>query len=138
MAVTDNCCHVRRAIEGAFVDITVVLDVHHFMMRYVTIRCLINTSKLNIRFSRYLATVLRGVKNSHYSTVAHDVVDAILKQRAQGKQKAQYWPQEEQERRLIEVYKRWSERGNVWSAASSKVSLYHLLVFPSQVCDRRP
>ena len=41
MAVTDNCCHVRRAIEGAFMDITVVLDVHNFMMRYGIIKCLI-------------------------------------------------------------------------------------------------
>jgi hypothetical protein len=82
-----------------------------------------NTSKLIHSFSRYLATVLRGVKNPLYSAVAHDLVDAILKQRAQGKQKAQYWPQAEQERRLIEVYKRWSEKGNVWSAATSKVSL---------------
>lgn len=62
--------------------------------------------------------------------MAHDIVDAILKQRAEGKkQKAQYWSREEQEQRLIEVYNRWSEKGDVWSAATSKVSLVHFLLF---------
>ena len=37
MVVTDNCCHVRRAIKEAFNDIAIVLDVHHFMRRYGTI-----------------------------------------------------------------------------------------------------
>jgi hypothetical protein len=69
--------------------------------------------------------------------VAHDLVDAILKQRAQGKRKAQYWSKEEQEQHLIETYKRWSEKGDVWSAATSKVSSFHLLATLA-FCDSRP
>lgn len=55
MAVTDNCCHVRRAIEEAFTGIAVILDVHHFMMRYGTIKCLMpyfETDSLLFQISR--------------------------------------------------------------------------------------
>lgn len=34
---------------------------------------------------------------------------------------ALYWTQNEQETRIIEVYKKWQEYGEVWSAAASKV-----------------
>lgn len=34
MAIVDNCCHVKNAIRRVFPDISVLLDVWHFMMRY--------------------------------------------------------------------------------------------------------
>ena len=41
-ATVDNCCHVRSAIERAFPDIRVLLDVWHFIVRYVKF---LNTAK---------------------------------------------------------------------------------------------
>ena len=35
IVVVDNCCHVRRAIERALPNASTVLDVWHFIMRYV-------------------------------------------------------------------------------------------------------
>lgn len=43
MVVVDNCCHVRRAIERALPNAKAVLDVWHFIMRYV-VSPFINTS----------------------------------------------------------------------------------------------
>ena len=80
--------------------------------------CCIST---DLSHRRYLATILKGVKNPHYTMVAHDVVDAILKQRAQGNEKAQYWSREEQERHLADTYEHWAKKGGVWSVATSKV-----------------
>ena len=44
MVVVDNCCHVRRAIERALPNASTVLDVWHFIMRYVISSKFINTS----------------------------------------------------------------------------------------------
>ncbi|KAI0720548.1 hypothetical protein C8T65DRAFT_567509, partial [Cerioporus squamosus] len=102
IAVVDNCCHVKAAILKVFPDIAVVLDVWHFVQRY-------------------LACVLGGTKNPRRSEVAQDITDAILKSKASDGNPATYWSQEEQERRLILAYEKWVEDGSVWSAAAEKV-----------------
>ncbi|KAH9940973.1 hypothetical protein B0H21DRAFT_697284 [Amylocystis lapponica] len=101
MVVVDNCCHVRSAIVKAFPDIKVVLDVWHFMMRY-------------------LACVINGTRNPLRSAVAQDLVDAILKSKADKHNLATYWSQAEQERRLSAAFEKWSSNGNVWAAAAAK------------------
>jgi hypothetical protein len=35
MAVVDNCCSVQNFLVRSIVGLEVVLDVYHFMMRYV-------------------------------------------------------------------------------------------------------
>ncbi|KAI0685312.1 hypothetical protein C8T65DRAFT_592488, partial [Cerioporus squamosus] len=102
IAVVDNCCHVKAAISKVFPDIAVVLDVWHFVQRY-------------------LACVLGGTKNPCRSEVAQDITNAILKSRASNGNPATYWSQEEQERRLVLAYEKWVEDGTVWSAAAEKV-----------------
>ncbi|KAI0742908.1 hypothetical protein C8Q80DRAFT_1053238, partial [Daedaleopsis nitida] len=107
VAVADNCCHVKHAIRRVFPDIAVCLDVWHFMMRYIT--CLAG-----------------GTKNMYRSQVADDLVGAILKTRAQDKAPAVYWSQEEQERRLEQVFKKWADHGDVWTVAAQKAHLEQL------------
>lgn len=76
---------------------------------------------------RYAAVVLNGVKNPHYKEVLRDIVEAIIKKRAEKGRPAEYWSQAEQETRLTEAYNKWLEQGNVWSAAAPKVSSYYAL-----------
>ncbi|TFK92385.1 hypothetical protein K466DRAFT_480676, partial [Polyporus arcularius HHB13444] len=102
IVVVDNCCHVKAAILKVFPNIAVVLDVWHFVQRY-------------------LACVLGGNKNPCRSQVGQDITDAILKARASDGNPARYWSQEEQVRRLEEAYAKWVEDGTVWSAAAEKV-----------------
>ncbi|TFK89020.1 hypothetical protein K466DRAFT_487711, partial [Polyporus arcularius HHB13444] len=101
IAVADNCCHIRNAILKVFPNITVVLDVWHFMMRYLI--CIIN-----------------GTKNPHRAEVARDLSSAILESTASGRGPAVYRSQSEQETRLQEVFDKWSAHGGVWSAAAAK------------------
>lgn len=77
----------------------------------------------HLRGSRYLATVHGGTRNASYSSVAAAFRDSILKHRAENGNPAVYRPKEEQERLLLTMYKRFEEKGGVWSAASAKVSL---------------
>ncbi|KIM49769.1 hypothetical protein M413DRAFT_59878, partial [Hebeloma cylindrosporum] len=83
-------------------SIQIVLDVYHFMMRY-------------------LGTIINGTKNPHRSEVARDIRDAILQSGSNKGSLAKYWSKEEQEKRLCATYEKWSQRGSVWSAAASKV-----------------
>ncbi|KAI0712734.1 hypothetical protein C8T65DRAFT_562727, partial [Cerioporus squamosus] len=102
MAVVDNCCHVKAAILQVFPDIAVVLDVWHFIQRY-------------------LACVLHGSKNPHRLEVGQDISDAILKSKASNGNPARYWSKAEQEERLVRAYEKWVKHGDVWSAAAEKV-----------------
>ncbi|KAL6306293.1 hypothetical protein BKA93DRAFT_816419 [Sparassis latifolia] len=94
MAVVDNCCHVSKFIQRPFLDTQVVLDVWHFIKRYLI--CIIN-----------------GTRNALYMAVASDLVNAILKTRADKHDMAVYWGQREQERRLVEAYEKWLDKGEV-------------------------
>ncbi|KAF8581977.1 hypothetical protein K439DRAFT_1647749 [Ramaria rubella] len=60
MAVVDNCCHVHAPCIATFPKIKVVLDVYHFLMRY-------------------LGAIVQGMHNPHRSAVARDITNAILK-----------------------------------------------------------
>lgn len=62
-----------------------------------------------------------GTKNPHRSEVAHDISGAILKTSAKNNVPAVYWSQEEQEIRLEQAFKKWADRGDVWTAAAQKV-----------------
>jgi len=76
---------------------------------------------------RYLTTIINGTKNPYRAQVANDISSSILKKKANGKGGiAEYWNKEEQERRLTDVYQKWSEKGHVWSAASAKVTCFIL------------
>ncbi|KAI0692731.1 hypothetical protein C8T65DRAFT_745002 [Cerioporus squamosus] len=102
IAVVDNCCHVKAVIRKVFPDIDVVLDVWHFVMRYA-------------------ACILGGMKSPYRAAVMRDITDAILKTTASNGNPAIYRSQDEQERRLVEAYTRWADKGDVWSAAAEKV-----------------
>ncbi|KAF7969565.1 hypothetical protein HWV62_26925 [Athelia sp. TMB] len=103
MIVVDNCCQVRARITRVLPDARVVLDMYHFMMRY-------------------LVVTIGGTKNPFRSEVAQDITNTILKTRAKKGASATYWGKEEQERRLIEAYDKWSKKGGVWSAAAAKIN----------------
>jgi hypothetical protein len=66
-------------------------------------------------------TVINGAKNPFRGAVAKDIVDAILYTKAGKGVSAQYRDREEQSRKLKEMYNKWHEKGNVWSAAAPKV-----------------
>ncbi|RDB21084.1 hypothetical protein Hypma_011838 [Hypsizygus marmoreus] len=102
MVTVDNCCQVRASVHQAMPHAKVMLDVYHFLMRY-------------------LAAIINGTRNPFRSMVAKDITDAILRKRSTGSSLAEYWGKEEQEKHLIEAYNKWSEKGNVWSAAAAKV-----------------
>ncbi|OBZ70680.1 hypothetical protein A0H81_09184 [Grifola frondosa] len=109
MTVVDNCCHVRNAIQQEFPEISVVLDVWHFMMRY-------------------LICISGGTKNPKQAEVVRDIVDAILKTTADKYNLAVYWSQEEQETRLIGAYEKWVRIGGVWTATTEKQRNRHTLI----------
>ncbi|KAJ7585548.1 hypothetical protein C8J56DRAFT_1087508, partial [Mycena floridula] len=102
MIVVDNCCHVRSGIQDVLPDAKVLLDVYHFLMRY-------------------LAVVLNGTKNPCRSAVAADIVSSILKTHAKGGVGATYWNQSEQGERLEKAFDKWVQHEGVWSAAATKV-----------------
>ncbi|OBZ69714.1 hypothetical protein A0H81_10073 [Grifola frondosa] len=104
MVVVDNCCHIRNAIQREFPGISVVLDVWHFMMRY-------------------LICISGGTKNPKRAEVARDIVDAILKTTADKYNLAVYWSQEEQETRLIGAYEKWVRIGGVWTRPQKRCTL---------------
>ncbi|CDO77058.1 hypothetical protein BN946_scf184455.g8 [Trametes cinnabarina] len=101
IAVSDNCCHVRKAIINVFPDAHVCLDVWHTLMRYS--QC-----------------ILGGSGNSSRTDICNDIVDAILKARADKYNTAVYWPREEQKRRLDAAFQKWAARG-MWNALAAKV-----------------
>ncbi|KAF9470175.1 hypothetical protein BDN70DRAFT_821684, partial [Pholiota conissans] len=101
--IVDNCCLVRKfVLQGIGKDTAVLLDVYHFMMRYS-------------------AAIFNGAKNPHRREVLVDVRNAIIKKPAKPNQPAEYWPQSEQERRIIEMYDKWVSHGDVWSGAAPNV-----------------
>ena len=92
----------------------------------------------------YVVVILNGTKNPYRNTVASDIKNAILKTRAEKGTPATYWSRSEQEKRLEEVYQKWSRHGGVWSAAAAKVSAcvadyghdrnLHIVSFPKGAC----
>ncbi|EGN99061.1 hypothetical protein SERLA73DRAFT_73632 [Serpula lacrymans var. lacrymans S7.3] len=83
----------------------VILDVFHMIMRY-------------------LVTIINGTNNPNRPQVAQEITDAILVTTAQHNDKtglALYRAKDDQEVRLQMVFEKWSQKGGVWSAASSKV-----------------
>ncbi|KAF9540596.1 hypothetical protein CPC08DRAFT_650852, partial [Agrocybe pediades] len=102
LVVVDNCCQVRRSIAEAIPNVLVVLDVYHFMMRY-------------------LGSILNGSRNPHRAEVAKDIRDSILESGSSKGKLAKYWTKEEQARRLSDTYDKWAQNGTVWTAATSKI-----------------
>ncbi|KAF8134715.1 hypothetical protein K438DRAFT_1475158, partial [Mycena galopus ATCC 62051] len=101
MVTVDNCCTVGNKIRTVFELIKVLLDVHHFIMRYG-------------------AGILGGAQNPRRAEILKDIRDAILKAPASKDSLAQYWSQAEQETRLAAAYDKWAQRG-VWSAAATNI-----------------
>ncbi|TFY76752.1 hypothetical protein EWM64_g7260 [Hericium alpestre] len=85
----------KWAIEKAFPDAAIGLDVHHCSQRY-------------------LATVIGATSNPYHAAVAKDLKDAILISSTDGEQTEKYWTKEEQELKLEAVYAKWAEHGSVW------------------------
>ncbi|TFY78545.1 hypothetical protein EWM64_g5465, partial [Hericium alpestre] len=100
--VTDNCCHVMRAILSVFPGAAVGLDVWHAIQRY-------------------LVSIVDAKKNPYRLVVAEELRDAILIKGASKEEPARYWTKEEQEEKLNAVYTKWARRGGVWMAAALKV-----------------
>ncbi|KAI1781762.1 hypothetical protein LXA43DRAFT_907796 [Ganoderma leucocontextum] len=99
VVVSDNCCKVEKAIKAQFLNTHVGLDIWHVLRRY-------------------MGCVLGGSKNGSRSAIGDEIASAILKTRADKYNPAVYWPREEQERRLDEVYRKWEEEG-AWTTAGA-------------------
>ncbi|KAM6489712.1 hypothetical protein JOM56_014735, partial [Amanita muscaria] len=106
MVVVDNCCHVRHAVERALPNASTVLDVWHFIMRYI-------------------ATIVSSKQSAYRARVAEEVSSCVLKSRAENGELARYWDRHEQESRLERMFAKWAAEG-VWSAAGQKVHLEQL------------
>ncbi|TCD65447.1 hypothetical protein EIP91_002660 [Steccherinum ochraceum] len=110
--ISDNCCHIERALKAVFPDILSLLDVYHFS-------------------ARYGPAISGGTKNPLYKTVLREITGAILKTRA-GEEKgkpATYWSQPEQEKRLVAVFEKYLKQGGVWSESAVKIhnqQLHHV------------
>jgi hypothetical protein len=65
-----------------------------------------------------------GARNPYRGVVAKDIINAILKEKAGNGNKAKYWDKDEQYERLTAAFNKWSVKGNIWSAAASKVGIY--------------
>ena len=61
--------------------------------------------------------------NPRRREVVGDVVDSILKTRADKDKPATYYDKEEQERRLVSMFNKYDEMGGVWTDASYTVSV---------------
>ncbi|KAJ3474041.1 hypothetical protein NLI96_g12682 [Meripilus lineatus] len=100
--VVDDCCTICGPVHAAFPEIKVLLDVFHFIVRY-------------------LVAVMNGTKNPYRSQVGAAIRDAILQVPAKDGVPAQYWDKETQEARLQAAYTKYSRLGGVWSAAAPLV-----------------
>lgn len=69
----------------------------------------------------YLVAVLQGTNNPHYSQIAKDVRDAILRKPAGNGELAKYWTKEQQEVKIEAAYTKWAAKG-AWLAAAQNVS----------------
>ncbi|KAK7055962.1 hypothetical protein R3P38DRAFT_3170627 [Favolaschia claudopus] len=101
MVTIDNCCTFGNKIREVFEAIKVLLDVHHFLMRYA-------------------AGILGGTQNPRRAEVLRDIRDSIIKERATKDTFSTYWPHAEQVVRLVAAYDKWAQKG-VWSAAASNI-----------------
>lgn len=72
--------------------------------------------------NRYNACILGGAANNSRSDISNDIVNAILKTRADKHNPAVYWSKEEQVKRLDNAFKKWAALGS-WNAAAAKVRL---------------
>ncbi|KAF8444445.1 hypothetical protein L210DRAFT_3343076, partial [Boletus edulis BED1] len=59
MMVTDNCCQVRQAVESALPEADCILNVWHFIARYV-------------------AVILNSGKNTYCAAVTADITSTVL------------------------------------------------------------
>jgi hypothetical protein len=83
---------------------------------------------------RYLIVILNGTKNPHWTEVAKDIWDAIIKKGAYKDAPSAYWRKGKQVIWLKAAYEKWSRVGTVWSAVAHKVSIiimfiYHLSIW---------
>ncbi|KAJ3817145.1 hypothetical protein F5880DRAFT_1493389 [Lentinula raphanica] len=108
MIVVDNCCAVRTKILSVFPQTHVVLDVWHFL-------------------KRYLSAVNRGAKNPCYKSVAYDITSAVLEKSALKSPTgiAVYHPQQTQIIKLEAAYQKWAKM-NIWNASGAGVCLTSL------------
>ncbi|KAF8546806.1 hypothetical protein OG21DRAFT_1479620 [Imleria badia] len=108
MMVTNNCCQVRRAVESALPEMDCILDVWHFIARYIA-------------STLYVAVILNSGKNVYRAAVAADITNAVLKKHSVNGSGAEYWNKVEQEQKLEAAFSKWAEKGTVWSAAAMQV-----------------
>ncbi|KAK7062280.1 hypothetical protein R3P38DRAFT_3167271 [Favolaschia claudopus] len=119
MVTIDNCCTFGNKIRTVFEAIKVLLDVHHFLMRYSG-HTFYHTRRGTNQSDSYAAGVLGGTQNPRRAEVLKDIRDSIIKERATKDTFSQYWPHSEQVVRLIAAYNKWAQKG-VWSAAASNI-----------------
>ena len=74
-----------------------------------------------------LLVILNGSRNPHRRNVAEDIVNTLLKKQSQQGSGAEYWSREEQVRRFKDVYEKYAQLGEVWTAAADKVFTVLLL-----------
>ena len=126
MMVTDNCCQVHRAVESALPEMDCILDVWHFIARYIVYY---NSSiyLMITQIFRYIAVILNSGKNVYRAAVAADITNAVLKRHSVKGSGAEYWNKAEQEQRLEAAFTKWAEKGTVWSAAAMQVHTHFFL-----------
>ncbi|KAI1783814.1 hypothetical protein LXA43DRAFT_902828 [Ganoderma leucocontextum] len=118
IVVADNCCYIKNAVLDVFPDTWMGLDVWHCIMRY-------------------MICVVGGTKNALRPAVAQDLRNAILKAPAKDRVPAVYRSQEDQEKRLEEVFEKWDRHGGIWTAAASKTH-HEQLAHVRKGCLTRP
>jgi hypothetical protein len=129
LALVDSSFSTDRSIEGhqpgeLMVLILSVYTCQHFSYRKRPSQVQVDhlTQIMGRQPRWYLAVVFNGTQNPYRATIAHDILNAIMKTRASQKPKkpATYWEKLEQEENLVLVFEKWARKG-VWSAAASKV-----------------
>ena len=126
MMVTDNCCQVHRAVESALPETDCILDVWHFIARYIVYYNL-SIYLMITQIFRYIAVILNSGKNVYRAAVAADITNAVLKRHLVKGSGAEYWNKAEQEQRLEAAFAKWAEKGTVWSAAAMQVRTHFFL-----------
>lgn len=71
---------------------------------------------------RYTAGLINGAKNPYQIAVVHDITHSIIKTKAIKGTPATYWKHKEQIEKMQITFNKWVVKGNVWSAAATKVS----------------
>jgi hypothetical protein len=98
LVAVDNCCQIENDVRAVAGWVDLVLDLFHFVVRYTD-------------------TIANKTKNPAFSAVGRAVVEAISFV-SPDHQFRQFYPKEEQAKKLETVYNQYATRGTIWTAES--------------------